>query len=63
MTLSSRSVISPSAKRLARKRAMAGSPPDERRACGQAFSPDWTTSTWPMADTCTPAMFGLVAVR
>jgi hypothetical protein len=35
--LSSRSVMSPRARRLARKRAMAGSSLDERRTCGQAF--------------------------
>ena len=56
------SVIRPRPMRFARKRAMAG-PAARVPACRQAFCPAWVMSTWPMADTSTPATVGFVAVR
>jgi hypothetical protein len=63
MMLSSSSVTRPSAARFARKRAMAGSSLERPWPPAQAFWPACETSTWPIAETSTPAMSGLVAVR
>ena len=61
--LSSNSVIRPRPTRLARNRAMAAYFLDAAVAGTQAFWPAWLTSTWPIADTLTPASVGLVAER
>ena len=63
ITLSTNSVTRPSAKRFRMKRAIVGLFPRGSPAARYAFVPAWTTSTWPMAETLTPAIVFLVAVR
>ena len=61
--LSSSSVMTPRATRFARNFAMAGFSPLAAAAPDQVFVPACETSTWPIAETSTPATVFFVAVR